>query len=41
MYITGPSLGGFLIDTVGWRWILDDLESARRAPAASASKLGL
>ena len=20
-YITGPSLGGFLIDTVGWRWI--------------------
>ena len=20
-YITGPSLGGFLIDSVGWRWI--------------------
>lgn len=20
-YITGPSLGGFLVDTVGWRWI--------------------
>jgi EmrB/QacA subfamily drug resistance transporter len=20
-YVTGPSLGGFLIDTVGWRWI--------------------
>ena len=20
-YITGPSLGGFLIDTIGWRWI--------------------
>ena len=20
-FITGPSLGGFLIDTVGWRWI--------------------
>ena len=20
-YITGPSLGGFLVDTIGWRWI--------------------
>ena len=20
-YITGPSVGGFLVDTVGWRWI--------------------
>jgi len=20
-YLTGPTLGGFLIDTVGWRWI--------------------
>lgn len=20
-YITGPSIGGFLVDTVGWRWI--------------------
>ena len=20
-FLTGPTLGGFLIDTVGWRWI--------------------
>src|SRR6185503_18523294 len=20
-YITGPSVGGFLVDTIGWRWI--------------------
>src|SRR5258708_20735700 len=20
-FLTGPSLGGFLIDTIGWRWI--------------------
>ena len=41
-YITGPSIGGFLVDTVGWRWIffmnmpvadrggIDGLESSAR-----------
>lgn len=32
-YIIGPSLGGFLIDTVGWRWIfLSTCRSRRPQP---------
>lgn len=38
-YITGPSVGGFLVDTVGWRWIFFMNMPVALAAAAMAWKI--
>jgi predicted MFS family arabinose efflux permease len=38
-YITGPSLGGFLVDTIGWRWIFFMNMPIAIAAAAMAWKI--
>jgi multidrug resistance protein len=38
-YITGPSLGGFLVDTIGWRWIFFMNMPVAIAAAAMAWKI--
>ena len=38
-YITGPSVGGFLVDTVGWRWIFFMNLPVALAAAAMAWKI--
>jgi len=38
-YITGPSVGGFLVDTIGWRWIFFMNLPVALAAAAMAWKI--
>ena len=38
-YITGPSVGGFLVDTIGWRWIFFMNMPVAIAAAAMAWKI--